>query len=471
MAAVVSELRRNPVPAPWILAVGVLAVGVALITGFGIWVLALAILVPTTIAVQARPQRGIILFSALLPFDGIIRALGPAWTAPWKQVFILGLLALTFFCPADARAQVKRKLPGWTLAFAGLVAMGLVSALRVDTTTALVGLRLSFFSAFLGLVVWRCPFNRRERDHLVTAFILLAIVTSIVGLWQQAVGHEYLRTLGYEYGDHLRFTSGFTLRSISTFNLPFPFGFYLMLAILIALPMSLADPKRLRSKIFFVSLPLLAAGLLFSFVRGAMLGLAIGLLYLAFHRYKVLVYGIPLVLLATLFIPTGAAVGNALFSTKSFQDRTFSWSDRIDFFADAPLGTGIGTTGAAAEKAAELNFQDPDTTYVPDSSWLKILFELGVFGLWLFVVMLMSILVFARNVERRCRGIDRDLMNGIVAQLLAIMTAALVATYFELAPMDQLFWVMLGVAATIEPELAPGAPIAGEGARALDAGL
>ncbi len=55
------------------------------------------------------------------------------------------------------------------------------------------------------------------------------------------------------------------------------------------------------------------------------------------------------------------------------------------------------------------------------------------------------------------------------AQLLAIMTASLVATYLELAPMDQLFWLMLGIIATIAPERAQGAPDVGEAARARSA--
>ena len=227
----------------------------------------------------------------------------------------------------------------------------------------------------------------------MTVFVGMAIVTSLVGLWQQVVGESYLHELGYEYGDTIRFTSGFTMRSFSTFNLPFPFGFYLMLAILLALPMSLAEPRRLRSKIFFVSLPVILLALLYTFVRGAFLGLAVGLLYLAFHRYKYLVYGIPLVLVAALFIPSGAALTSAVFSSSSLQERTLSWGDRLDLFAENPFGTGIGTTGAAAEKAAKLNFQNPDLTYVPDNTWLKEMFELGILGLWLLVLMVVAMFV------------------------------------------------------------------------------
>ena len=467
MAYVIEELRRSPVRAPWLYGCGIGLLGVGLLLGYGLWILAAAIVIPTAIAILLRPQVGVIIFSAMLPFDGLVRALGPGWAAPWKQAVILGLLVATFTCPASARAREKRRFPQWVFVFAALVGLGLISAVFQDRNTALVGLRLSYFSAILGYVVWRCPLNRRERDLIVTVFMALGAFTAAVGLWQQAVGHEYLHSLGYAYDDNIRFTTGFTLRSFSTFDLPFAFGFYLMLTILIGLPMALAEPNRLRNRLFFLSLPLLAVGLLFTFVRGAMLGLAIGLLYLAFHRYKVLVYGIPLVLLAAIFIPSGANVSTAVFSSSSFQDRTLSWTDRVDRFADNPFGTGIGTTGAAAEKAAKLNFADPNATYVPDNSWLKVMFELGVFGLWIFVVMLVSILIATRTAERRVFGIDRDFISGATAQLLAIMTAAIVATYFELSPMDPLFWLMISIVATMAPERAPGAPMAGEAARTL----
>ena len=470
MTAVRDEMRRHPIRAPWTFGVGLVLLIVALATGYGIWFAGIALLVPAAIIVINRPQVGILGFAALLPFDGMLHVLGPSWTNPWKQVVILALLVGTFLCPPEARSGAKRKLPRFVGPFLAYLAVGLVAAFFVDRTTALVGLRLSYFSAIIALVLWRCPLSRKERDHLVTIFMILAVVTSLVGIWQQIVGHEYLYNMGYAYGDNIRFTEGFTLRSFSTFNLPFPFGFYLMLAVLLGLPVSLAQPRRLRSKLFFLSLPLIATGLLYSFVRGAMLGLAVGLLYLAFHRYKILVYGIPFVLVAALFLPSGAVLTHAVFSSNSLQDRTFSWGDRFELFAAHPFGTGVGTTGAAAEKAAKLKFQDPDATYVPDNSWLKVLFEIGVFGLWFFVMMVVSIFLFFRDVERRTTGIDRDFVNGAVAQLVAIMTAALVATYLELAPMDQLFWLMIGVVATIAPEPAPGPAMAGETARRLGGG-
>jgi hypothetical protein len=359
---------------PGVYGVGVLALAVALVLGWAVWVLALAVLIPTAVAVALRPQRGIVLFALVLPFDGVIKVFGPGWADPWKQVLIGVLLVLTFTCPPEARGSAGRKVPGWVPGIAGLLVLGLASAAFVDRTTALTGLRISYFSVLIAVVIWRCPLDRRDRDHLVTVLLGMAIVTSLVGLWQQVVGHEYLHSLGYEYDENIRFTVGLTLRSFSTFNLPFSFGFFLMIAILAVLPMALADPRRLRSKVFFVCLPLFAVALVSSFVRGAMLGLAVGLLYLAFHRYKLLVYGIPLVLVAALFIPSGATVTGAVFTSSSLGERTTTWQDRFEQIVDHPLGAGIGTTGAAADRTAIIKNENRDLTFQPDNSYLKVTF-------------------------------------------------------------------------------------------------
>jgi len=299
----------------------------------------------------------------------------------------------------------------------------------------------------------------------------MAVFTSLVGIWQQVVGHEYLASLGYQYDENIRFTVGFQLRSFSTFNLPFSFGFYLMLAVLIGLPMSLAEPRRLRSKLFLLSLPIIAAGMLFSFVRGAMLGLAIGLLYLAFHRYKLLVWGIPLVLVAALFIPSGGNLTGAVFGSNSLGDRTTSWSDRFNQIVEHPFGSGIGTTGAAADRTAIIKKTNRDLAFQPDNSYLKVAFELGVIGLWLLILMLVSMFLFTRAVERKVQGIDRDFVAGVSAQWLAIMSASLVATYLELVPMDQLFWLMIAIVATMAPVFEPGPAIGGEAGTGTQARL
>jgi hypothetical protein len=432
---------------------GAVAVG-AVLAGLWPYVLLLAVLVPAGIAVVRRPQVGVLGLAALLPFDGLHYVVPlPGLLQGWKEAIVLGVLIATFVCPADARAPKGRRLPGWVPAVAGLLVLAAITVPMVSRTNALVGMRISFFNVLLALVVWRCPLDAKERDRLITIFVTIAFVTSLVGLYQQRVGHVVLNSWGYPYNEVIRFTNGFRLRSFSTFNQPFPFAFYLMLTVLLALPQAISDPRRLRNRLFLLSTPVLGLALVFTYVRGAFLGLAIGLLYLAFHRYKVLVALIPLALVAFLLLPQGSSFTNATTQGQSLNVRTTSWTDRSGELFAHPIGTGIGTIGAAAEKARSLDVVSPNApaTFQSDNSYLKVGFELGIIGLWLFIALLVSAFLTGRHAEREVEGLDRDFAASWCATVLAIMGAALVATYFEMIPMDALFWMVLGIISTMAP--------------------
>src|SRR3954451_18039098 len=142
MDTALRDLRQRQVALPSLFVVAVVALGIGLALGWSAWILGLAFLIPTALASYRRPQRGVLIFSAILPFDGMIKALGPASADSWKQVFIVGLLVLTFICPEDARSPGHRELPGWVPAFIGLLALGLITAAFVDRTTAMTGLRI-----------------------------------------------------------------------------------------------------------------------------------------------------------------------------------------------------------------------------------------------------------------------------------------------------------------------------------------
>ena len=131
-----------------------------------------------------------------------------------------------------------------------------------------------------------------------------------------------------------------------------------------------------------------------------------------------------------------------MFGSKSLGDRTTSWSDRFDQIVDNPFGTGIGTTGAAADQIGVAQEHRTETsTFQPDNSYLKVTFELGVIGLWLLVMMLVS--MFLYHAIGRAQSLGHRPSTSSPASprsSLAIMAASLVATYLELVPMDQLFW-------------------------------
>src|SRR5205085_2339436 len=75
---------------------------------------------------------------------------------------------------------------------------GLVSAAIVGGTQGLVGLKIDYFWFLLAIAAWRAPLDARDRDRIVSILILDGVITSLYGLWQQAVGAGPLLRLGYK---------------------------------------------------------------------------------------------------------------------------------------------------------------------------------------------------------------------------------------------------------------------------------
>jgi hypothetical protein len=447
------NLRRRD--ARWSAALVVVAVlGVALVlvlTGLAWVLLVIAALVPAISALFLRPQRGVLLLVALAPFDGLLLVLGlPRIVDAWKEILVVLTLSATFVCPVNARAAARRALPGWVPGLVALFALAVVSAVIVGGEQALYGMKIGFFYLLVAITLWRCPLGRRDRDRLVTILMVTGFITAIIGLGQQVVGDARLAELGFPYNDTIRF-AGDHLRSFSTFVQPFPFALFLMVVLLVGLAHSLDEPRRVRNQLFLLASPLYVAAMTFTFVRAAWLGLAIGLVYLGVRRH-VLLAGIPIAIVVFLLFG-GSSLSGTLLSSTSFGARTRGWDANITQVVQHPFGVGLGASGAVAETVQELDkvaLPGQDAPYQPDSYYFKMLYELGVLGLWLTLLVLIGVLVTCHRAGRRMFGRDRSLTDGVTAMVLAAIAASSVATYFEIFPMDLLFWALVAVVATLD---------------------
>ncbi|MGQ0802697.1 MAG: O-antigen ligase family protein [Actinomycetota bacterium] len=408
------------------------------------------VLVGAAAAVLVRPQRGVLVLAALLPYDGL-REVVP-FPAGWKEALVLLVLAATFVAPDEARAESGRRLPHWVAVTGVFAALGVVSALAVGGTQGLVGVKVGFFYLLLALAVWRCPLDRTERDRLVTIIMVNGVVTAAFGIVQQVLGHPTLNELGWEYNSTIRFASGFTLRSFSTFNQPFPFALFLMLAVLIGVPCALADPQRRRNRLFLLALPVIGAGLVFTVTRAAWLGIAVGITYIALTKFRSLL--IPLAHLVAIGIVALVLVTSysaAFLSRSSSEERFDIWRQNTSAISSHPLGMGIGASGSAAEKAAEIEGEEVDILQ-PDNYYFKTALELGVIGLWLLVLLFVTTFSASHVAAHRLDGVDGAFASGVAGSILAAAAVSFVATYFEIFPLDAYFWLLLAVVATCVSE-------------------
>lgn len=416
----------------------------ALLTGAGLQVIALAVVGPLAVALTRRPQRGLLVLAALVPFDGLLLLAPrlPAIAAGWKEALVLGTLAATFLAPPSARPAPARALPGWVPAAGGLLVLGLTSALVVGGLQAAWGLKIGFFFVLVAVIAWRCPLDAGERDALVTILCVSGFLTAVFGLVQQMMGPAKLHALGYEYNTAIRTTGGF-LRSFSSFDNPFGFGYFLMLVLLVGVPHALDCPTRLRSRLFVLALPVLVAGLASTFVRGAWVGLFVGLAYLGLVRFPRLLLGLPLAAVGLLLLPTG--VSSAAFSSSSGAERVVGWEAKMSEITSRPLGVGLGSSNAAAEKVAGV--ARTGTVFHPDNEYYRAVYELGVLGLWLTVLLLVSAFRSTRAVAVGTVG-GGVFALAVSSTVLAATAASVVATYFDTFPNNVYFWLLLGVVAT-----------------------
>ena len=453
-----------------------------LIVDSTVLVLGALALLHVSVALVHRPQRGLLLLAALLPFDGLLLIVpGGESLGPWKEALLVVTFLAALVSPASARVGGPDHLPVWVPAALAFVALGVVSAIGTGGLIAFWGFKISYFYAVVPIILWRCPFRARDRDRLVSILMAAGVVTALVGLAQQVIGPVRLNEMGYEYNTVIRF-SGSLLRSFSTFTQPFSFGLFVSLVLLVCLPVAMADWRRTRNLAFLATTPVLVAGMAASVVRGATLALLVGLVVLMVWRFRGLFHAMVPGVLVLLFVP--ATVLTDYFSSSSLDERATGWQTIFDSLLTAPLGNGIGTTGSAAEKSFTLGADPADLVtagggtqlYLPDNQYVKTVIELGPVGLWLLLLLGATAIAAAVHAARRTSGNDQALAQGIAASIIGAAAASTVSTYLEIFPLDFYFWLLLGVllgvgtAAEEAPELTddPGAAAGDADAAPLD---
>jgi len=405
--------------------------------------------------VLVRPQRGVLMLVALLPLDGLLTLIDPpSAVRGWKEAAVLATLVATATAPASARRQHRAPLPSWSAPAMGLVGLGMLWV-GFGGFGQLTGFRVAFFFLLVPVILWRCPMDAGERDQLVTVVMVSSVAVAIVGLMQQLAGGERLVSLGYEWNTEIRTTQGL-LRSIGTFESPFPFAFWVMQGLAVGLPVALTDPGRTRNRIFLWLLPLTTLGMATAIVRGAFVGIAVAVFVVAVWRYRMLIHLLAPGLI--LMVLLGGSVADAIFSSSSLQERTGRWEEVFASVVERPFGGGLTSSGAAGNLVADVPLRLAEihtlSTFEavpqPDNHYLKNMLDLGWPGFFLLVLLAVFAIGYAWRVARTSSGADAALAAGICAALSSAAAAALVASFWEIFPAQVLFWTLLGVVPSLD---------------------
>jgi putative inorganic carbon (hco3(-)) transporter len=232
--------------------------------------------------------------------------------------------------------------------------------------------------------------TRLDLHRMAVVILLSAVVPVSVAAWQTAHGGSV------QIADFNRATG--------TFLHPDPFGIFLAVVMLAALPVMLARGMRGRS-LLWLAAPVAAFALVGSYTRTAWVGLAFGLLVIGALRHRSLLVLGPLVLVLVLAaVPSishrfaDLSRGHTPYGAgNSFAARVNLWTQNLPKFERKPvLGEGL--------KAI---VETDQTGYRVHSDYIRALVETGGLGFLAFVWLLGATAfgcIRGFRASRRCRG-------------------------------------------------------------------
>lgn len=318
-----------------------------------------------------------------------------------------------------------------------------------------------FISASLHLVgVFTLDYTVRWIPFIVIAAIITDVASAIVGI-RLLMAAALVGATAAALGAFYSFLILHEPRATGPLDDPNDLAFMLIAA----LPLIVAfSPRGALARVCLMcSAVMIGAAAVTTFSRGALMASAAALSWVTLRRAvppKVILSVLAGVAAIGALIAFSAAplVSKALsektyIAEENVDTRLMRWQAAVRMLADAPL-FGVGPGGfrehyASVSRLAEIG----ESTPVAHNMYLEVGAELGIFGLVLFIAMIVVAFVASENALHG--GADRRVVVAIQASLIAIVVASAFLSeqyYFPL-------WSMVALACAISIRTGRGAPL------------
>ncbi len=399
------------------------------------------------------PRRAYIFLLALfLPIDALLRRFfeGSIISSYWDEVFlIVGLLLVV-----QQRMQKKLTSPatGIDIAMAFFLGVSLYLCFfnSPDLGIGIEGLRAVVQYMGFFYVLSRLIETRSDVNLFLYTFLLLGVGLALHGVYQYVVGAPMLGNWVAKAEADLR------TRVYSIVGSPNIFGSILVLFTPVMFAMTYVWKKWWLKLAAWAATGTMVLACLFTFSRGAWLGMLLAVLLFAIivDRRLLLLMGLASVM--ALAVPSIMARVEILF-TPQFQKlsdkggRSLRWDFGLELWQENNIwkGYGLGRFGGAV---AMNNQVEPGMKYFyMDNYYLKTLVEMGLYGLISFAVLCLTGLfqtvraMFAVRDDRRQLALPAAIFCGCCGVLLHCYFENI----FEVPYMVAYFWALLAVASRL----------------------
>ena len=367
------------------------------------------------LCVLAYPEWGVIAITAAAPFlpTMILAAM-------------LGLTTLCYFIKLLTDAAYAPFIDPTGLMVIVFIIVGLFYGVTSFDPSGSIKVALLTSLIMLGYLLVTALINsRRKLNTLLFVFCASAAVTGLIGAYQKLSGK-----VDMTYVDKELF-SDIGLRIPSTFANPNVYGAYLLLAIPVCMIM-IHMSNRIAFKLYYLLITaLLLYNLVFTYSRGCYLALGAGLIvYILFMERRLIALFIPGLAVLPFVMP--ASVIKRVLSISDLSDssssyRIYIWQATLRILKDfwiSGLGQGIGAYNVVYPYYAFNDVTAPHS----HNLFLQVFVELGIFGLIVFLVLLLT---FFRTMLRLYGRTRNKKTKAFLAGFIAAASAFLLQGMFD----------------------------------------
>lgn len=415
-------------------------------------------------------QRGIYLLLFYMPFAGAVTlSLYPSpLPTLFKDVFFVIPAYLSFFLLRKHKhppVGIPQFIIGAMLVLASLVFIQMFNPGVANWMVAAIGAKVWLFYLPLFFVAYAFLNSRDDLIKVLRLMVLVAWVPCTVGIaeWigSMAFGHQaimeaiYGDAAGQATQDFASFDVGSDFYRIpSTFVFVTQYFGYTLAMIVPAFALATMDRSRAWRGVSTATLVLVVIASFLSGARAAyvFVPLLLGLCYLIDGRLKGvigIVVFIPILLLIALYIGgiDPVAMFEIMFELTTMYADEIAYQGLIDAIQSAPLGVGTGMNTGPARYA----FDDPLDFVAVENYYAKAVYELGILGLVVVVVLFAALVVIGYQSSRKIR--DKGLRSCAAAILAFIVTMALNSFkgwQMDFDPINVYFWLFAGILFKLE---------------------
>ena len=258
-------------------------------------------------------------------------------------------------------------------------------------------------------------------------WIALAVFGALYGLKQ-----EYIGFFGFEDNylhsnpqvELLLFIGG-VWRKFSIFSDPVAFSYNMVTASMLCIGLMTGPISNIKRFLLLMFVVLFIMGMLYSGTRGAYVLIPVAMIMLAILKYSkkvllmVILMGVFVV--ALIYVPTSNGTLNRFQSAfrpsddPSYNVRTMNQKRIKPFILSHPIGGGLGATETFGQKFAPNSYL---AHFAPDSGYVRVAVELGYVGLFIFCILMFTILKTGINNYYRIQ--DPELKSYCLAAVLVV---------------------------------------------------